>query len=448
MSIRGKFTGEHSGRAGTDRGKANHCWRRGAVTISVIALGMLGFTAPLHAATQSFNLAAQWNLITFQVVPDNPDPAAVFSTLPGFQAAWSYNATSGLWQRLIKPTGSPAQQTNDVTANALVGLPPIESGRAYWVFVSQAVPAWQVNGTVPVGEAFPSLDLKAGWNLIGIPVGAASLTNTEPVSLLAVLTSAGFDYDAILTWENQTYQKMFRPQPAGTNAPPNPLEGLPPDLPFPSFDLQKDLGRGYWIRVLDPAILRPRLVTTVRPDIDSEPLNNFPAKEDVNVSGGLQVKGVQDQDVIRFFPGEDVQTLGLSNLGDGSSSGGGILIWEARWTPTTDVGTPEPWIRLFASTNQREERDQDGNLVSSYAVLTGVTTLENDTVYLRLDRRNLGRGTHEGTLLLRTSVGNKSVPNSGGSARSRGRFQGLRRDRIGKWPSESHSRRRSECEFL
>jgi hypothetical protein len=366
-----------------------------------------GLAGSLRAATQTFDLAAEWNLITFQVVPDNPDPQAVFSTLPGFQAAWSYDASLALWQRYIKPTGTTTQQTNDATANALVAFPPIEPGRAYWVFTSQAVSAWQVTGTVPLGQAFRSLDLKLGWNLIGIPVGAAAVTNTEPVSLLAILTAAGFDYDALLTWENQTFRKMFRPQPAGTNEPPNPLEGLPPDLPFPAFDLQQDLGRGYWIRVLDPAILRPRVVTTVRPDIDAEPLNNFPSQEDFNVSGGVQVKSVQQQDVIRFFPGEDVQTLGVANLGDGATSGGGILLWEVVWTPTTDRGTPEPWIRLFASPDQREQRDQDGKLLSLHTNLTGVTTLEADTVSVRLDRRHLGRGTHQGTLLLRTSVGDK-----------------------------------------
>ena len=377
------------------------------IKVLSIAAAMAVLTGTLRAATQTFNLAVQWNLIAFQVVPDNPDPAAVFSTLPGFQAAWSYDATQGIWQRYVKPSGTATQQTNDITANGLVALPPIEPGRAYWVFTSQSVSAWQVNGTVPTGAAFRSLNLQPGWNLIGIPVGAASVTNTEPVSLLAVLTAAGFDYDALLTWESQTFRKMFRPQPAGTNNPPNPLEGLPSDLPFPSFDLQKDLGRGYWIRVLDPAVLRPRLVATLRADVDAEPLNNFPSKEDVNVSGGLRPKSVQEQDVIRFFPGEDVQTLGISNLGDGQTSGGGILLWEAIWSPTTDLGTPEPWIRLFSSPDEKEPRDQDGHLLSSHTNLTGVTTLENDTVYLRLDRKNLGLGPHEGTLRVRTSVGDR-----------------------------------------
>jgi hypothetical protein len=46
--------------------------------------------------------------------------------------------------------------------------------------------------------------------------------------------------------------------------------------------------------------------------------------------------------------------------------------------------------------------------VLGYTNLTGVTTLENDLVYLRLDRKSLGRGIHEGNLLLRTSVGDRT----------------------------------------
>lgn len=362
----------------------------------------------LRAATQSFSLAPQWNLISFQIVPDKPEPQSVFATLPGFQAAWSYDASVGLWQRYIPPASAGIQQTNDLTANTLLALPPIKPGRAYWVFLSQAVTSWQVSGTIPTGAAFPSLDLKAGWNLIGIPLGAASITNTEPVSLLAVLAAAGFDYDALLTWESQTYRRMFRPQAGDTNGPPNPLQGLPPDPPFPAFDLQNDLSRGYWIRVLNPAILRPYLLTTVRPDLDNEPLQNFPSAEDLNVSGSTPPKTVQQQDVIRFFPGEDVQTLGIANLGVGGTNGGGILLWEVDWTPATDTTAPESWIRLFTSPDQHEQRDQNGQLLSAYTNVTGVTTLENDTIYLRLDRKNLGRGLHQGTLLVRTSVGDKT----------------------------------------
>jgi PKD repeat protein len=381
--------------------------------VQVLVAALIGGSAalPLRAETQTFSLSAQWNLITFQVTPATPQPEALFGTLPGFQSAWTYQAESGLWLRYVKATGSSGQQTNDVIANQLLALPPIEPGRAYWVQMANAVTAWPVSGTVPQGTTFPALHLDSGWNLIGIPVGAVAVSNTEPVSLLAVLTAAGFDYDALLTWENQSFRKMFRPQGDAAELATNILAGLPPDPPFPSFDLQRDLGRGYWIHVLDPAVLRPRLVVTVRPDIDSEPSNNFPAKEDLNVSGrlaGEAPRSIANQDVIRFFPGEDVQTLGVANVGLTDGTGGGILIWEAVWVPRTDIDTDEPWIRLFASPEQREQRDQNGQLLASHTNLTGVTTLENDLIYLRLDRKNLGRGLHQGDLLLRTSVGDRT----------------------------------------
>src|SRR5262249_58151967 len=99
---------------------------------------------------------------------------------------------------------------------------------------------------------------------------------------------------------------------------------------------------------------------------------------------------------------------GIWNVGETENTGGGILLWEADWFPVTDRNTPESWIRLFASPDQREQRDESGRLLASYTNLTGVTTLENDIVYLRLDRKNLGRGNHEGDLVLRTSVGDRT----------------------------------------
>lgn len=376
---------------------------RSGLVLGVLAVSLAGASAE----TQSFSIASQWNLITFQVLPTDPSPEAVFGTLPGFQAAWTYDAVTGLWLRYVKPAGTAAQQANDATANSLIALPSIEPGRAYWVFANQSVPSWRVNGMLPQGPVFPSLNFQAGWNLFGVPLGSTGISNAEPVSLLAVLTAAGLDYDALLTWENQTFRKMFRPQGTPEQLKTNVLAGLPPDLPFPKFDLLKDAGRGYWIHVTDPAVLRPRLVTTVRPDIDAEPVDNFPSKEDLNVSGRVRPASIDEQDTLRFFPGEDVQTVGISNVGDAQGGGGGILIWSAEWIPVTDTQTAEPWIRLFTSPSEPEPRGDQGQLLDPHTRVRGVTTLENDTVYLRLDRRSLGRGLHRGKLVLRTSVGDR-----------------------------------------
>src|SRR5436190_9188456 len=144
---------------------------------SLILGALLLCLAPtLAAETQTFSLAAQWNLITFQLTPSNPNPEALFSTLPGFQSAWTYEVGTGLWRRYVRLTGSPTQQTNDAVANQLFALPAIEPGRAYWIQMANAVPSWAVPGTVPQGAAFPSLNLDPGWNLIGVPVGAAAVS--------------------------------------------------------------------------------------------------------------------------------------------------------------------------------------------------------------------------------------------------------------------------------
>src|SRR6185503_15587016 len=86
----------------------------------VIGALFMGLPFALRAEIQTFSLAAQWNLITFQVTPNNPNPEALFSTLPGFQSAWTYEAASGLWLRYVKPTGGATQQTNDAIANQLL----------------------------------------------------------------------------------------------------------------------------------------------------------------------------------------------------------------------------------------------------------------------------------------------------------------------------------------
>src|SRR5262245_596648 len=99
--------------------------RRRPTIIRILFLGILLAGAPgfLRAATQSFELESQWNLITFQVVPDNPDPQVVFASLPGFQAAWTYDASLAIWLRYTKTSGTT---NDDDTANALLSLPPIQ----------------------------------------------------------------------------------------------------------------------------------------------------------------------------------------------------------------------------------------------------------------------------------------------------------------------------------
>ena len=150
---------------------------------------------------------------------------------------------------------------------------------------------------------------------------------------------------------------------------------------------------------VDSAVLRPQMLLTVRPDIDEEPKGNFPNKEDLKVSlasnplksgeavvslaSDIEPKDVNTQDTIRFFADEDVQTLYISN------TGGGVMLWKAEWEPVTDLDAGD-WIHLSDVPLKTWDRANVCDTVS------GVTTLEDDIVYLNLDRKNLGRGEHHG----------------------------------------------------
>ena len=411
-------------------------FRRCLSRASAVALaGMIAAALPAPAQTtqtQSITLNGGWNLVQFQVHPANSAPAAVFASVANFRAVWHFDAAAGRWLMHQRASGTASQQADQNLANSLFGLASIEPGKAYWVnLTGSGTSTLTVSGNAPLGPTFPAQDLVPGWNMVGFPVGGTSIPNNEPLSLLAVLTAAGFDYDAILTWEATGaapgYRKLLRPATDPNANPPDPLAGQPADAPLPNYT-NADLGRGYWVRVTDPALLKPRLVATVRPEVDVEPTNNFPGREDVNILGGAarrSPRNVQQIETIRFFPGEDVQTLSISNLSGpdpanpGRTIGGGIMIWEVIWTPITDTGTttvnasgervPDPWIKLYNTPGERVRFNGVQPLApADYASLRGVTTLENDIVYLRLDRKNLGRGEHRGTLTLRTSVGDKA----------------------------------------
>lgn len=331
--------------------------------------GLIGFLVAIGATvvswsadlqTQTFSLTAGWNLIAFQVVPHNPTPAAVFGSLGNvFEAAWSFENGTKTWQWYVRPG------LEQSSVNSHAPIQGIALGRAYWIYMRTAVPVWNVEGSVPTNT--PAVSLINGWNLIGVPVGTTQLT--EKVNILAVLAASGLDYDTVLRWELDRYLK-FTPRTDDVD-----------DRPFPTFDANK----GHWVRVTSTnrIYLQPRLLSSVRADVDAEPLGNFPSYEDLDLSQtGVRPRpplGPTNQTHIVFRPGEDTQQLEIAN------TGGGIMLWRLEWTPADS--TNANWLVFSPSLSQ------------------GVTTIENDIVELQLDRRHLPQGTHRGTLKLITTAG-------------------------------------------
>lgn len=299
--------------------------------------------------TQTLSLNAGWNLIAFQVVPTNPSPAAVFGSLGGaFQRAFSYDAASGVWSTF----GAGATTGETVT---LPQMSEITLGKGYWIYMNQPVASWPVSGASPT--LTPPVNFSPGWNMIGVPAGASSLS--QPVNILAVLTASGLNFGPVLRWEQSLYTKF---DPSGATVDD-----------FTTFDPN----RGYWVNIKGTSTfaLQPKLLATTRADQDNAPYGNYPSYEDVVVSDSPTPLGPADQTTIRFFPGEESQVLALSNVG------GGILLWQA-------VVSNAPWLRLSAS--------------------QGVTTLENDVVTLSLDRSMLLPGRYQTMLTLETTAGSRT----------------------------------------
>ena len=310
----------------------------------LIAFWFANFT--LHAAadqTQTFDLDPGWNLITFQLSPSNPDPAVVFGALGNdFRATWSFDNETRQWTRYARP-GTP-----ESTNNSIVAMGPVQIGRAYWVYMD-AARDWVVTGAQPT--TVPPLVFTNGWNLVGIPVGAASVD--EPISMLSVLAVSGMDYDTILRWEAGVYDK-FTPDDQDVDD-------------FTTFDAT----RGYWVRLTtNRFVLQPKLLSSVRADTDVEPQGNYPSYEDLQLSESATPLGPTNQTHIVFLSGEDTYQLAIAN------SGGGILLWDIQWEPQ-DAVTAD-WLEFSAT--------------------KGVTTIENDVIHIYLNRTYLMPGTYHGAL--------------------------------------------------
>jgi hypothetical protein len=145
----------------------------------------------------TFRLWAGWNMISFPVMPDNKNPHSIF---PGDYTMFKWNAVGKQYVLC----------TDD----------NIENGVGYWFYVSAAENVL-VSGT-PVNSL--ALPLSAGWNLIGSPLGGASIASPDDTPDNSVLPYA-FTWDA----ENRKYTP-------------------------PITDLVA--GAGYWVYALNNCVLR------------------------------------------------------------------------------------------------------------------------------------------------------------------------------------------------
>ena len=140
------------------------------------------------------NFAAGWNLISFWQVSENDTPNNLFAVHPILHTMYYWTAPYGPY---IEP---PNNQ-------------PVKLGVGYWVYVNK--PACIRTTGEPVENY--SIDLVAGWNMVGFPVTSE---NTTPTNLFAGTTYTMY------YWE----------------APYGPYVEAPNNAPV-------KLGVGYWVKV-------------------------------------------------------------------------------------------------------------------------------------------------------------------------------------------------------
>jgi hypothetical protein len=144
----------------------------------------------------TFRLWAGWNMISFPVMPDDKDPHSIF---PGDYTMFKWNAV--------------------IKQYVLCTDENIENGVGYWVYVFAAENV-VVSGT-PVNSL--TLPLSAGWNLIGVPLGGASIVDPDDDPDGSVLPYA-------FTWDPEN--RRYTP---------------------PITDLVA--GAGYWVYALNSCVL-------------------------------------------------------------------------------------------------------------------------------------------------------------------------------------------------
>lgn len=334
--------------------------------------------------TQVISLNAGWNLVSIQV--GSPVTPAQFKTAmlhpDRLQQVWGYVLS-----------GNPAipGHWNAYRANPPVGfqsdLNLIESGRGYWVQVSQA--------TVVTLTGSPwdgSLDLVAGWNLIGFP--GAGLAADEVQDLPSVFGANLASIQQVWTHENDT--KRFVGYDLAAIPALRELNQIKP-------------GMGYWIYATQPLLIQPGPYVILPGDADASPLEpevdfvaaQFPGLPNASEYAGTQIRKVRPgsedaafdlngngiidtiftQSHLKFDVGVDRKVITIGNNGTGL----------ANWVLSNNVD----WLFTAAP----DGKAYPGN-AGRPKTASGVVSADRDAVTLFVDTSELQPGITSGDITI------------------------------------------------
>ena len=288
-------------------------------TAARVAQGQEGAAANA-VPVQRFVLNPGWNLITFQVLPENRGAADVFASVVAadgsgkslfdpevpegslLQAAFALHAvqeridqaTHFRWQalssarytdledlpsgspfpELLQPSGEPFPSLDDGQLHDADGsLNEVRIGAGYWVLVSEILPGavFEIGGTELAGVV--PVRLEPGWNLIGFPFDVTVEDEPRLVASLFPEDLLG-QIQRVVAWDSD--EGRYR--------------SYVPGRPEDSLLRRVRPASGYWIRALDAIEVQPRLVVAAPADEDQRPLQSNPIAE----AGGRWVPGPED----------------------------------------------------------------------------------------------------------------------------------------------------------
>ncbi len=131
-------------------------------------------TVTITGATYPITLEPGWNLVSFNLIPQNASPATVLSDIGvnyDLVYAWDGTVSSNNWLKYAP--GGPSY------ANTLTAL---HETMGFWIHVTAITShTYNIVGSVPTSTSIPLSIVGGGWNLVGYP--SASNSAILPASL-------------------------------------------------------------------------------------------------------------------------------------------------------------------------------------------------------------------------------------------------------------------------
>jgi hypothetical protein len=220
-------------------------------------------------------------LVSFPVQPLVTDPAAALGLAPSdFLMSW-WDPQRSAYETLL--AGQPS-------------IAPIQTGRGYWLKVSPANNAPQVEvvitGVPPATDNDYTIPCTFGWNLVGSPFD-------QPIEINRVLVK--FLQNDAISWDDAVAQNLVAAQPFAF------------DTVTGQYSAVTGFGgewQGYWLRVLAPGG-----VTLLLPGPDTE------ATRSARVPTRKATPPARPQWAVRLFAKQSSGRFGTANATFGSSSG-------------------------------------------------------------------------------------------------------------------------------